>query len=35
MMAAVATAALVAAVVGSGGRVSGGDGVRDGGGGRI
>jgi hypothetical protein len=35
MMEAVATAAMVAAVVGSGGHVGGGDGVRDGGGGRI
>ncbi len=35
MMAAVGTAALVAAVVGSGGRVGGGEGVRDGGGGGI
>jgi hypothetical protein len=35
MTAAVVTAASVAAVVGSGGRVGGSDGVRDGGGGRI
>jgi hypothetical protein len=35
MTAAVATAASVAAVVGSGGRVSSGDGVHDSGGGRI
>jgi hypothetical protein len=35
MMAAVVPATLVPAVVGSGGRVGGGDGVHDGGGGRI